>query len=208
VGYVSPLSLFLWVNVAFFLVQSASGLGILSWPLRVHLSDESIAWFTTRLLAQHRPDIAASGDTYTDVFNALEAVHAKSLVIVMVPAFALVLHAMLLKIRVPFKNSLTFATHFLAFALIWLCALFALLAIVLRFITQSAARTLWLHSMDLVVSGLEATVLGWYLYVALDTVFSLSRLRRLLMVITLVAALYVILKAYHVVVFAATLYST
>jgi len=40
-----------------------------------------------------------------------------------------------------------------------------------------------------------------------DTVFGVSRPRPLLMVIALVAALYVILKAYHVVVFAATLYS-
>ena len=209
VGYLAPLSLFLWVNVAFFLVQSASGLGILAWPLRVHLSDDSIAWLTTRLLAQHRPGIAASGDTYADVFNALEAVHAKSLVVVMVPAFALVLRALLLDRREPFKDSLTFATHFFAFALIWLCALFPTLAIALRFITpKNGAPAPWLHSMDLVATGLEAAVLGWYLYVALDTVFGLSRLRRLLMVITLVAALYVILMAYHVVVFAATLYST
>jgi hypothetical protein len=57
VGYFAPLSLFLWVNVAFFLVQSASGLGILSWPVRVHLSDEPIAWLTTRLLERHRPDV-------------------------------------------------------------------------------------------------------------------------------------------------------
>ena len=208
VGYLAPLSLFLWVNVAFFLVQSASGLGILAWPLRVHLSDDSIAWLTTRLLAQHRPGIVASGDTYADVFNALEAVHAKSLVIVMVPAFALVLRVLLLNRREPFKNSLTFATHFFAFALIWLCALFPTLAIALRFIAPSRAPAPWLHSMDLVATGLEAAVLGWYLYVALDTVFGLSRLQRLLVVITLVAALYVILMAYHVVVFVATLYST
>lgn len=208
VGYLAPLSLFLWVNVAFFLVQSASGLGILAWPLRVHLSDDSIAWLTTRLLAQHRPGIAASSDAYAEVFNALEAVHAKSLVIVLVPAFALVLRALLLNRREPFRNSLTFAAHFFAFALIWLCALFPTLAIALRFITPSRAPASWVLSMDLVASGLEAAVLGWYLYVALDTVFGLSKPRRLLMVIALVAALYVILKAYHVVVFAVTLYST
>jgi hypothetical protein len=62
--------------------------------------------------------------------------------------------------------------------------------------------------MDLVASGLEAAVLGWYFYVALDAVFGLSKLRLLLTVFALIAALYVILKAYHVVVFAATLYST
>jgi len=208
VGFIAPLSLFLWTNVAFFVVQSASGLGILSWPLRSHLSDDSIAWLTTRLFAQRWPHVAASNDAYEQVFNALEAVHAKSLVIVMVPAFALALGALLLDRREPFRNSLTFATHFFAFALIWLCALFPTLAIVLHFVTPSGASAPWRHSMDLVVSGLEAAVLGGYLYVALDTVFGLSRPRRVVTAIALVATLYVILKAYHVVVFAATLYST
>jgi hypothetical protein len=78
----------------------------------------------------------------------------------------------------------------------------------LRLITTSGVPAPSHHSMDLVASGLEAAVLGWYLYVALDTVFGLSKLRRLLTVFALIAALYVILKAYHVVVFAATLYST
>ena len=208
VGYLAPLSLFLWTNVAFFFVQSASGLGILSWPLRSHLSDDSIAWVTTRMFAQRRPHGVASNDAYEQIFNALEAVHAKSLVIVMVPAFAIALSALLLDRRESFRNSLTFSTHFFAFTLIWLCALFPTLAIVLHFITPSGAPAPWRHTMDLIVSGLEAALLGWYLYVALDTVFGLSRPRRVLMVFALVATLYVILKAYHVVVFAATLYST
>lgn len=208
VGYLAPLSLFLWTNVAFFFVQSASGLGILSWPLRSLLSDDLIAWVTTRLFAQHRPHIAASNDAYEQIFNALEAVHAKSLVIVMVPALAIALSALLLDRREPFRNSLTFSMHFFAFTLIWLCALFPTLAIALHFIAPSGAPAPWRDTIDLIVSGLEAVVLGWYLYVALDTVFGLSRPRRVFMVIALVATLYVILKAYHVVVFAATLYST
>jgi hypothetical protein len=62
--------------------------------------------------------------------------------------------------------------------------------------------------MDLAVTGLEGAVLAWYLHVALDTVFALSTLRRAITVLALVAALYVILKAYHLVVFVMTLYST
>jgi hypothetical protein len=207
VGYLTPLSLFLWVNVAFFLVQSASGLGVLSWPLRAHLSDDSIAWLTTRLFAQHRPGLAAANAAYADVFNVLESVHAKSLVIVMVPPFAAVLALLLFDRPQPFKHALPFALHFFAFALIWLCALFPMLALALRLVSSRMTPPL-VHTMDLVVSGLEAAVLAWYLYVALDTVFGLSRLRRLFSVLALVAALFVILKAYHVVVFAATLYST
>jgi hypothetical protein len=208
VGYVAPLSLFLWVNIAFFLVQSASGLGILAWPLRAHLADESIAWFTTRLFAQHRPDLAAPSAAYADIFNVLESVHAKSLVIVMVPTFAAVLAVLLLDRREPFRHSLTFALHFFAFTLLWLCALFPMVAIALRLLVASGMALPAPHSMDLAVSGLEAAALAWYLYVALGTVFGLSRPRRLLSMLALVGALFVILQAYHAVVFAATLYST
>jgi hypothetical protein len=208
VGYLTPLSLFLWTNVAFFLVQSASGLGILAWPLRAHLSDDAIGWLTARLLAHHRPDIAPSNEAYTALFDALEAVHAKSLVIVMVPVFAIALYALLADRRVPFKHWLTFAMHFFAFALIWLCALFPVAAFALHLILNGRTIKALRHSVDLVISALEAGVLGWYVYAALKTVLGLSWWRRLLTAIALIAALFVILKVYHVVVFVATLYST
>lgn len=208
VGYLAPLSLFLWINVAFFLIQSASGLGILTWPLRIHLSDDSIAWVTTRLLAEHRPGMATPTRAYADMFDALEAVHAKSLVIVMVPAFATVLAVLLLDLRVRFRDSLTFATHFFAFALLWLCALFPTAALVLRLNIGGGVPPASLpHLLDLVITSLEAGAFAGYLYVALDVAFALPRPRRLVTALVLVASLYVILKAYHVVVFAATLYS-
>jgi hypothetical protein len=207
VGYLSPLSLFLWMNVVFFLVQSATGLGILTWPLKIHLADDSFAWLTTQLLAMHRPEIRVPTDAFADKFDALEAVHAKTLVIVMIPALAAVLGVLTLDRRERFTNALIFATHFFAFALLWLCALFPLLAVVLRlvFIARIPAPTP--HSMDLAVTAVEAAMLGWYIYVALDNAFSLSRLRRAATTLALIAALFYILKAYHAVVFAVTLYS-
>ena len=62
--------------------------------------------------------------------------------------------------------------------------------------------------MDLAVSAVEAGGLAWYLYIALGTVFGMSWLRRSITVVALIAAQYAILKAYHVVVFTVTLYST
>jgi Protein of unknown function (DUF3667) len=207
VGYLTPLSLFLWINVAFFVVQSASGLGVLTWPLRAHLADDSISWITTRLLAQHRPDAAALPEAYVSVFDTLESVHAKSLVLVMVPAFAVALAALLIDRRRAFADSVTFATHFFAFSLIWLSALFPTVVIVATLLAALGVHLTDHHSLDLAITALESAVLAWYLYVALGTVFGLSMLRRLLTVPSLVAALYVILKAYHVVVFAVTIYS-
>src|SRR5262249_33811303 len=86
VGHLTPLSLFLWINVVFFLIQSLSGPSILSWPLRAPLADDSTRWITTWLFA-HKPGRVPDTGTYTTIFDALEAVHAKSLVIVMVPFF-------------------------------------------------------------------------------------------------------------------------
>ena len=137
---------------------------------------------------------------YADMFNAFEAVHAKSLVIVMVPAFAAVLGALMLDRRERLRDALTFA-------LLWLCALFPLVATVLRLSVAAGMPLSEHHSMDLIVTGFEAAVRGWYLYVALDTVFGISRLRRAVTVLVLLASLYYLLKAYHVVVFTATLYS-
>jgi hypothetical protein len=207
VGYISPLSLFLWMNIVFFLVQSLTGLGILTWPLKIHLADDSIAWFTTRLLALHRPEMRVPTAAFADKFDALEAVHAKSLVIVMVPALAAVLGVLMLDRRERFRDALVFATHFFAFALLWLCALFPLLAIVLRLIVIAGIPAPAHHSMDLTVTGVEVAVLGWYIYVALDTAFHLPRLRRAATTLALVAALFYTLRAYHAVVFAVTLYS-
>ena len=65
VDYLAPLSLFLWINVFFFVIQSVTGLGILTWPLRVHLSDDSIAWLTTWLFERRRGSPAAVPDAYT-----------------------------------------------------------------------------------------------------------------------------------------------
>jgi len=207
VGYLAPLSLFLWINVVFFLIQSISGLGILTWPLRIHLSDDSISWLTTWLFAHRKPGVAVPAGGYADVFDALEAVHAKSLVIVMVPAFAIVMSVLTLDRHAPFRHVLTFATHFFAFTLLWLCALFPIAAIVLHLIALSGFIAVDHHKMDLTITAIEAGGLAWYLYVALGTVFGLSRLRRTITVIVLIASLYVIRKAYHAVVFAVTLYS-
>jgi hypothetical protein len=208
VRYLTPLSLFLWINVAFFLIQSISGLGILTWPLRVHLGDDLIGWLTTWLFARLGHDPAAITSGYAELFNALEAVHAKSLVIVMVPPFAATIAVLILDRREPFQHSWTFALHFFAFSLLWLCAIFPVAAIVLRTLAVSGFGPVDHRAMDLAVTTVEVGGFAWYLYRASGTVFGLRPLRRLVTVIALIAALNYILKAYHVVVFAVTLYAT
>ena len=207
VRYLAPLSFFLLTNVAFFIAQSASGLGVLSWPLRAHLKQSWFGPLSSQLLALYRPGTSVAGSAQEQVFDALESVHAKSLVILMVPAFALALRFVLAGRRVSFSECMSFALHVYTFALIWLCALFPAAAIGLRLFVLAGGRVTP-EGIDLVVSLLETGVIAWYIAVALVTVWHLPRWRSLGATVLLVSVMSLLLRPYHFVVFAVTLFST
>ena len=207
VPYLPPLTLFLWTNVAFFIVQSASGVSVLSFPLRAHLRQDLFGPLAARLLALYRPGMGDAESTYQQVFDALESVHAKSLVILMVAAFALALRIVVLDRRIRFPECMSFALHLYTFALIWLCALFPAVAIGLRLFTWAGGHYTP-AGVDAVVSLLEVGVIGWYIAVALATVWNFARWRCLGSALLLITAMALLLRPYHFVVFAVTLFST
>jgi hypothetical protein len=207
VPYLPPLTLFLWTNVVFFAVQWASGLGVLSWPLRVHLRQDVFGPLSADLLAIYRPEIGNPESAYGQVFDALESVHAKSLVILMVPAFALALRVVIANRKIRFSECMTFALHLYAFALIWLCALFPAAAIGLQLYAWAGGH-MTPEGFDEVVTLFEAGVIGWYVVVALATVWNLSRWRCLGSALLLITVMVLLLRPYHFVVFAVTLLST
>lgn len=207
VRYLPPLTLFLWTNVAFFVAQWASGLGVLSWPLQVHLRQDLFGPLSAHLLAFYRPEVGNPESGYGQVFDALESVHAKSLVIIMVPAFALALRVLVADRRIRFSECMTFALHLYTFALIWLCALFPAMGIGLRLFVWAGGH-FTAEGVDGVVSSFEAGVIGWYVAVALATVWHLPRWRCLGSAFLLITVMVLLLRPYHFVVFAATLLST
>jgi hypothetical protein len=207
IPYLPPLTLFLWTNVVFFVVQWASGLGVLSWPLRVHLRQDLFGPLSAHLLAIYRPQMGNAESAYGQVFDALESVHAKSLVILMVPAFALALRVVIADRRIRFSECITSALHLYTFALIWLCALFPAVAIGLRLFVWAGGHVMP-ERFDEVVTLFEGGVIGWYVAVALATVWNLSRWRCLGSALLLITVMVLLLRPYHFVVFAATLIST
>ncbi|MGE5087528.1 MAG: zinc ribbon domain-containing protein [Candidatus Levyibacteriota bacterium] len=202
--YLAPLTLFLWVNVAFFVVQSASGLSVLAWPLRAHLAQSHFGELDRMMLARFRPGTTAG---YPSVFDPLESVHAKSMVILMVPAFALLLQLLLRDRRIRFRDCNSFALNLYAYALIWLCALFPVAAIVIRILFLIGAHVVPADA-DLAISALEAIGIGWYLAIALETVWNLPRWRSLASTLLLVLAMGLLLQPYHFAVFVATMFAT
>ena len=104
-------------------MQAASGVSILSWPLQIHV-DNDILGLGVPLLEWRRLHGAPPEPTFTAAFEALESVHAKSLVVLMVPLLAVVPWLAEGARRGRFAAWLAFAAHFFTYALIALSALF------------------------------------------------------------------------------------
>ncbi len=203
VAYLSPVALFLYTNIAFFIVQSASHVSILSWPLAIHL-DNNVLGVAKPLFDWYAGAGMLRQPTYVAVFNALEAVHAKALVLLMVPALAAVMMVVPSSRRPRFERSFTFAAHFFTFALITMSALFPLVAL-----TLGALARLGVHpamgTIDNVVTTIQSTIICWYLMRALLTVTGYAFWQRLLIAALLFGATAVILQLYHLAVFVFTL---
>lgn len=209
VGYLPPVALFLYVNIAFFLIQSASGVSILSWPLDVHLRND-ILGLAQPLFRATAGAGAASNAKYVAVFNALEVVHAKALVIVMIPLFAVPLMLLPAVRRTRFTGAIAFSAHYYTYALIMLSALFPLLSLALQGLAYAGIQNTE-HGLDPtidhIVSVVQAGLLGWYLARALQTLTKLPRWQRLLCSVALVTVSLGLLRLYHLLVFGTTLIS-
>lgn len=205
VRYLAPVPLFLYTNVAFFLVQWASGVSILSWPLNIHLAND-ILGVPARLAAWYPGMNAIKNPQTVAVFNALEVVHAKALVIVMLPLFALPLLAVRIEGRRSFANAFAFSAHFFTFALIMLSAMFPLVSLSLRGLAAVGVRPSP-SAIDYSVGVLEVVFVAAYLARALDGLTAMRAWWRWLFATILLVLLFFVLSLYHVIVFATTLMS-
>src|SRR5215212_4859939 len=118
--YLKPLQLFVLCNVIFFFAQPLAGFNTLTTPLRIHLNNLP---YSARVRDMVREEVERKGVTleeYGKQFDATIQNQAKTLVILMVPMFALVLLALYRRQRRYFVEHLVFATHFYAFFLLLL----------------------------------------------------------------------------------------
>jgi hypothetical protein len=194
-SYLQPLQLFLLCNVFFFIAQSVLGFNTLSTPLRVHLEQLPYSPFARGLVADTIARRDLSMDEYRLLFDATVAVHAKTLVIIMVPLLGLFLHGVLWSRRRYFVEHLVFATHFFAFFLLILPIFVAALIVIgetfARFGDSSRAVMIALESFfDF---GVFFVVYLPYLYLAIRRAYDLSRtsagVRAVLMTFSVIAVL-------------------
>ncbi len=204
--YVGPFELFVLINVVFFVVQSL-GVRVFSIPLNNELHGQLYSAFANRLLMHWLSSHSMTVAQYTPFFNGMQDILAKSLVILMVPLFALAV-ALLSRPRRGMLVHGIFAMHFYAFLMVFLSVLFLFLTGLYTGIYLVEHKIKFFPYTDYIITGVEFIVCAGYLYVALGRVYAISRWHRLLSAALLMVAALYILFFYRFVVFLATLMAT
>lgn len=201
---VGPFQLFFLANFAFFIAQSLTHTKIFSSPLASHLHRQDWAdlaqQLVTRRLQTQRDTLAH----FAPLFDQAVILNAKSLVILMVVPFALLLPLLFHAQRKPFAVHMAFALHFYAFLLLMFCAALGLVGVNVAFGGAGLESGL----TDTVMTGINLALCAGYLFLAIDRVYATPPAWRAIQAIVLTLAMGAIVLGYRFAIFLITLYTT
>lgn len=199
-----PFQLFLVANVFFFAIQSLTGINIFGSSLDSHLHQQDWSALAQTLLDRHLTSTHRSLEQYTPVFDRAAVLYAKSLVIVMVMPFALVLPLVFFGRHRPFMAHLVFSLHLHAFLMLLFCV--AVLAAGIDVLAGGGG--LKSPVVDNVLSVVNAAACAVYLYAAVGAAYGAAGWARVAKVAVLTTAVAAAVVGYRFVIFLLTLYVT
>jgi hypothetical protein len=116
--FLKPLQLFLFCNIIFFFVQSYTRYTSLSTPLWVHTHQQPYSGYARKKVDKA---ILERGTTYKEYqarFDATIENHSKTLVVLMIPMFAVLLQVLYWRAGRYFVEHVVFSIHFYSFFLL------------------------------------------------------------------------------------------
>ena len=200
---IGPFQLFLLTNVVFFLAQSFTHTKIFSSPLDSHLHKQDWSTFAQQLVAQRLASTHSTLERLTPLFDQAVVLNAKSLVVLMVFPFALLLPLFFRASRQPIAVHVAFALHLYAFLLLLFCAALGVVAID-RWFGGAGLDSAW---MDNTLTAVNLSACVAYLFVAAGRVYGGHAAARLAKALVLSMAVGAIVLGYRFVVFVITLYT-
>jgi hypothetical protein len=145
--YLHPFQLFFVANLIYFLALPYIGWSGLRTTLYIQLHMMPYSKIASRMVSARIADKGISLEQFTHSFDHVVDVQARSLVVLMVPLFALVLAGLQWRKRRFFGEHLVFSLHFTAF---WLTSLFIALyggaAAIFRFALRHGTNLSFLNS--------------------------------------------------------------
>lgn len=203
-AFIGPVPLFLIANVVFFAIESLVNSKVFITPLDSHLHTQPWSEFAPRLVQQQLATMHTTMQAYAPVFDQAVAMKARSLIIFMALAFALVPMLVFLRSRRPLIAHAAFSLHFYAFLLPLLCVA-ALIEAANRW---AGAAGIGADGLDHVISIVLLLVSAVYLYVASGAVYGTRGGARFVATLVLTVFVGVILLGYRFALFLITLYGT
>src|SRR6185503_6478452 len=194
--YLSPSQLFLALNLLFFVWSSAERFSILDTPLSVHTT--SMPWSQSARAMAHDRMVATKRDSvaFQAAYDATSHEQAKSLVILMVPFFAICVAVMAAGRRQSLVKDIVFSMHFYSFVFIAIPVTLELIIRTNRWILRPLGHPMSNDAGIQLWTELLAIILAMYLARALLRAYDMSKLRTVLsgiagaFVITFVFYLY------------------
>ncbi len=199
--FVSPVSLFLIVNVLFFAFESITGGSVFTTPLSAHLDTQPWSELARPWVAAELRQRGTSLAQFAPEFDRQVALNARSLIIVMAVAFGAVL-------TLVFRGSgrlvvahAAFALHLYTFLLMAFCV-----ATAVPPLNTLLGRRFGSDELDHVLSiGLLAAC-SVYLFIAVAAVYGVRGLQRAVKTLLLASAAALLVLGYRFALFVLTLY--
>lgn len=202
--YTKPLQLFIAVSVAFFVASFAANVRTFDTPLRYQVAQ----WEKpARLVAQRIAERRTTMREYSEVFDRTSTTQAKTLVIVMVPVFALLVATVEIRKRRYALQHVVFALHTYTALLVILMVGDVFAVAPLSWILLQGARLLHTNT-DTVLSLVAATGMFAYLLPSLRRAYGDRGGIAALKTVVLLAGIVAILFAYRVLLFYAAYWAT
>jgi hypothetical protein len=204
IPYTGPFQLFLIANVVFFAMQSLTNTNIVATTLDSHLHNQDWSALAQQLVSRRLEEKQITLNLYAPVFDQAVGVNAKSLIILMVAPFTLLLPIVFYREKRPFVAHAVFSLHLYAFLLLLFCVSLAIAAVDLLF----AGAGLESAGMDNILSIFNLAVCVIYLTIATHRVYGSTGMKLAIQAGMLAIAAAALLLGYRFVIFLITLYST
>ena len=205
--YLKPLQLFLFCNIAFFVVQSYTEFKTLSTPLSVHMRLLPYSAYARAKVDEAVLEKRTTLEEYRARFNAIIENHAKTLVILMIPMFALLMQALYWRAGRYFVEHLVFSTHFYSFFLLLLTSMMILSAVAIS-VARKITHHLGVFQSDLIYTTIMLLACLIYLLPALRRVYGQGWIITVIKCVILTGSLMLILQLYRFFLFFSAFYST
>lgn len=205
--YLAPVQLFLLMNLLNFAVTAWNGWNTFATDLYTHITWTDHQTIARGMVKQKLAERKMKFEEYAPVFNAKSRTQAKSLVILMVPMFALALAALRSYQGRYFAEHLVFSVHFYAFLLLYISVTSSLTNYIVGWV-KSAGVAVTPQGLDSVVSWIAAAVLVWYLSVAMRVTGTASWLRAAAEGVFLTGVMVIVLHLYRFLLFLICIYTT